>query len=127
MSESIGTFLVSGSAVDTVSNLEILALTNEGLPWQSAVGTGYTVSVEIHKAGDDSVFATMAGDWENVGDVLNPNALFPIISSSSLIPSTIGDEVAYEAILVLTKTPIVVRKGADAAGTPFGFSVKRVA
>lgn len=127
MSFFVGAFLVSGSAVDTVSNLEIEALTNEGLPWQSDVGTGYTVSVEIHKAGDADVFATMSGDWEDIGDVLNPNTLFPIPSDSSLIPSTIGDEVEYECYLLLTKTPIVVRKGADSAGTPFGFTVKRVA
>lgn len=127
MSKFVGTWLVSGSATDPVTNLALDVTDDAGVAWPAAVASGYTVAIEIHKAGEADVFSTLAGDWEDVGDLLNPRTLYPIASSAALLPSTIGDAIEYECWIVLTKVSNIVRLGADTAGTPWGFTVKRIA
>jgi hypothetical protein len=100
---------------------------NSGVAWQTAVGTGWAVALEVHKAGEDAVFATVSGDWEDVGDLLNPTALFPVGEATALFPATIGDVIEYECYIALSKAGAVSRYGADDDATPFSFTMKRVA
>lgn len=127
MSKHVGTWLFSSGATDPVRNLALDVSDDNGVAWPTAVGTGYTVAIEIHKANDADVFTTLAGDWEDVGDLLNPTTLYPIGSDASLIPTTIGDEIEYDCYIVLTKVATVARYGFGPDNEPFGFTVKRVA
>ena len=127
MSKFVGKWLVKAGDVAPVRALSIDITNDAGVAWQTAVGTGWTLSLEVHVEGEPSVFATISGAWQNGSDLTNPTAEFTIGTATSLFPSTIGDEARYESYVVLTNGSFVERYGADDAGTPFGFSVLRAA
>jgi len=120
MNPFIGTFVVG----DNVSQARIAITDGAGVPWGTAVATGYLVEMEVRKPGSQTVVTTLTGSWE---DGTEGAGLFTIGDVALLEPDTGVETQDYEGIVVLTKGGAVAKLGAgdsSAGVTPFQFKVR---
>lgn len=96
------------------------------VPWGTAVGTGYTPTLEVRHAGRATVVATLSGTWEDGTNtaVLFAPGLATTLFPAQTTPATVGLYSDYEATLVLTKGASVARLAADGNALPFGFRLQ---
>lgn len=116
----VGTFVVD----DDVNVMRLEVTDSDGSPWGTAVSTGWTVELEVRKAGVQTLLTTLTGSWE---DATEAAALFTIGTVAALEPAAGLESQDYEALLKLTKVTNVARLGAgnNTDGVvPFCFKVR---
>ena len=118
----VGTFY-SG---DNVRVLRFDVRNDAGLPWGTAVGTGYFATLEVRRVNSPTVVAVLCGDWENstCAAVLFAPGAIGILFPTATSPATADLYVDYEATLVLSKGGNLARLGADGTTDPFTFRIK---
>lgn len=95
-------------------------------PWGTAVGSGYTPTLEVRKAGTTAVFAILSGAWEDSTDtavLFSPGAETLLVPAQTS-PATQGLYQDYDAILVLTRGLAVARLGSDGVASPFRIRIQ---
>lgn len=120
MNAFVGTFVVG----DNVNTLRLEVTDSDGVPWGTAVSTGWTVELEVRKAGVSTLVSTLTGSWE---DATEAAALFTVGTVAALAPAAGVESQDYEGILVLTKLTSEARLGVgnNTDGvTPFQFKVR---
>lgn len=120
MDSYVGTFAVG----DNVNVARFAPRTDDGTPWGTGMGTGWTAELEVHRAGVDAVLVTLTGSWETASELA---ALFTIGTVSQLAPVSPSVIENYEAFLKLTKlTSTYISGPAGDARIPFRFTVRDV-
>jgi len=124
MAKQVGTWLydTTASAGESVKRLRLDVRNADGVGWGTAVGMGWTPTLEVRKVGDGALFATITGTWE---DATESAALFAIGLEASLVPAVGADPIDYDAILVMTFGSNVSLNAADEGAEPFRFRVQR--
>ena len=115
-------YSTSLAAGETVKHLTIEVFDNDGVPWGTAVGTGWTPKLLIWEPGSTALVATISGSWT---DTPNMTADFGSMAVSPLVPGA-GSK-AYDAMLVMVKIGTGLGfNPTDDESTPFSFIVNRV-
>lgn len=129
MSKYVGTWVYNTAAAvaDTVKTLRLDVRDASNVGWGTAVGLGWTPTLEVRLAGDDGTtapVATITGAWE---DGTQSAALFQIGAVTALVPTAPTVSIDYEALMVMTSpTPGSVGvSAADDEAEPFAFTVTR--
>lgn len=124
MSKYVGTWVydTTASVGDSVKALRLDVRDASGVGWGTAVGLGWTPTLEVRVAGDDAIVATITGTWE---DGTESAALFQIGTVAALVPAVGALPIQYEALMVMTFSPYVAVSAADDESEPFAFTVKR--
>ena len=124
MSKFVGTWVYSAaaSAGDTVKTLRLDVRDRSGVGWGTAVGLGWTPTLEVRLAGDDALVSTITGTWE---DGTQSAALFQIGSVSALVPASGAGPLDYEALLIMTLGSDIAVSAADDESEKFAFRVER--
>lgn len=117
---------LSGTPGDTTKILRLPVLDQDGVAWGTAVSTGWTPTLECRLPDDTGLTATLTGTWEDTNEAA---ALFTVGAESSLVPApttpaTPNVAAEYECVLVLTKSGVTARIGADEDCTPFRIRVQ---
>lgn len=125
MGKYVGTWL-SGSPGDAVKLLRLSVRDTAGVGWGTAVSLGWVPTLEVRKAGDTTLFATLTGTWEDADE---DAALFAIGAASSLapvatVPATPNQYIDYESIIVMTKSGQVGRVASNDQAASFDFRVQ---
>jgi hypothetical protein len=93
-----------------------------GIGWGTAVGTGYTPSLEVRKVGRDTLYATVTGAWSDATEV---DADFGLGQTAAFYPPASQRQMDWEFYLILSKPGVTMRMGANALEEPFSFTIKR--
>ena len=118
MDPYLGTFAVG----DTLHAAKIGIRTDTGEPWGTFAGTGWTVEMEVRKAGAPDIVATVTGSWATIAE---EHALFVFGAEALLAPTASATSADFEGLVVLTKLADVTKIGPDGdARTPFKFTVR---
>jgi hypothetical protein len=115
----VGTWLY-GESGDDVKVLRLGIRDEHNIGWGTAVGLGFTPTLEVRKVYGSALFATLSGEWEDSTEV---SALFVLGQAPCLVPTTGFTD--YYAILVLSKVGVRGNFAADAQRQPFRFRVER--
>lgn len=119
----MNTFLGSFVVGDTTNRPRLTVTDDTGVPWGTAVGTGWTPTLEVRKAGDDALVTTLTGTWT---DGTESACTFNVGGAAALAPAAGVASVEYDAILILTKLAQIAKFGAGdgrAGLLPFQFKV----
>lgn len=124
MSKFVGTWVYNSAASsgESVKTLRLDVRDKSGVGWGTAVGLGWTPTLEVRLAGDDALVATITGTWE---DGTETAALFQIGTVSALAPAAAAGPLDYEALMVMTLGANVSTAAADDESEPFAFRVER--
>lgn len=118
MSVFLGTWLRKPGEPD-LANVMRIAVTNEGYD------TSYTPYLEVSTPDDPAAACSpIEGTWDGPAATAIE---FVVGEVDALIPAAIGQEIEYRAIVDFRKPGIHSRRGSDVDGTPWSFSVRRVA
>jgi hypothetical protein len=115
----VGTWLY-GESGDDVKVLRLGVRDEHNVGWGTAVGLGFTPTLEVRKAYGATLYATLSGAWE---DSTQTAALFALGQAPCLVPAT--GFVEYYAILVLKKAGVRGNFASDSQRQPFRFRVER--
>lgn len=125
MSQYVGTWVYNTAATlpESVKLLRLDVKTNTGAGWGTAVGLGWTPTLEVRAAGKRTALAaTITGSWTDGTEVA---ATFDIGAATALAPAAGGDDAFYEAQLVMTNAGVRSTVGADEDSETYLFIVKR--
>lgn len=122
MAKFVGTWVYDSAASlgDSVKTLRMAIEDDNGLPWGTAVSTGWTPTLQAKKVGETSVFATLTGSWE---DSTQGAALFAIGAETTLVPAS-GAQ-TYESQLIMTYPGNIAVNAADDQAETYLFTVQR--
>ena len=117
----VGTWVYSDvSGIDYVRVLRLVVRDKAGLGWGSAVGLGYTPTLEIKHAGGSTVLVTMTGVWE---DSTETACLFQLGELCLLVPER--GYADYDFVLTMGRTGMSGKLMADDQAEPFRFRMQR--
>lgn len=120
MAKLIDTWL-TGDVQEGLKQILLNITDDTGKAWGVGVGLGYNPTIEVRKAGQSTLFATVNGTWI---DAANSQARFAV--GSAFIPDTGVSSQTYEFLTVLISPQNVPAWGAsDTNGTPWSFTVQR--
>ena len=124
MAKYVGTWVYDSTAStgDSVKLLRLDIRDSAGVGWGTAVGIGWTPTLEVRNAGDATLVATVTGAWE---DATQAAALFSLGTVSALVPAASAAPIDYEGLLVMTNGAAVSMNAADDESEPFAFRVSR--
>jgi hypothetical protein len=140
MAQKLGTWVydTKSSKGDTTKLSRLDIRDEQGRPWGTAVGLGWSPTLEVRRAGDAAIVATVAGAWEDATDAA---ALFSIgdettitfeAGTTTLVPVVAAPPVPnsalrYEGQIVMIDAGGTHRgvPGADGQAEWFEFTVQR--
>lgn len=119
----VGTWFYNTNASlgDSVRQLRLAISDDNGVAWGTAVGLGWTPTLQVRAIGDPTLLLTITGSWEDASEAA---ATFAIGLATTLVPAA-GVVAQYEAQLVMTNPGFtsIVPTGIDAQ--PITFNVQR--
>lgn len=115
-------FLGTFAKDDSLHAAKIGIYSDTGVPWGTFAGTGWTVELEVHKAGTTTVVATLTGAWATVAE---EHALFVPGNVALLAPTAPATSADFDALVKLTKLADTAYIGPEGdARVPFRFTVR---
>jgi hypothetical protein len=118
----VGTWVYDSAAGqgDTVKALRLDWRDRQDRPWGTAVGLGWTPTLQVRLRDDVNVYANVTGSWE---DATESAMLFMLGTASALVPAS--GSTNYEALLVMTYAGGRSLLASDDESDTFDFQIRR--
>jgi len=118
----LGTWVYNSNASlgDSVKAASVAIRNRAGVPWGTAVGSGWTATMQVRKAGDATLVGTVTASSFDGTD-----AVFALGLESALVPAAGQPGIDYEGLIFMTKPGLTGAVAADDNAEPYTFRVER--